>query len=451
MTTILNKRILLSLGMIIFVAVGAIGATGAFFSDTETSTGNTFTAGAIDLKVDSQQHYNGNECINGLWVGTSAYPVAGSECGGTWTETDLGITNKFFNFADIKPGDKGENTISLHVLNNDAYVCATVSGLTNDDNTQTEPESTVDTNGLTTGELQNTMEWTVWKDDGAGDGIACDNIQQTGEPTLTSGHPTNGTLALYDPSTGALTGDHTSCLGVSWSLPAESGNETQTDSMTGDISFTVVQSRNNDDFRCGQSQTPAPQWVETTQTEGDASFIDEAGRGNVLQLITIDDNNSRVRYTNSNLNIALSALTGISYESKQISAVDAVNGNATMRLSIDLDGDISTADAVEVTYEPYYNYTSQNPSSSNTSIVTGSWQTWNTTLANGKFWANGGFLGSTPNGGAYATNFTLQQVMTANPSAKIVGISLGMGTWNRGQVVLVDNLIINGANVDLEN
>ena len=59
MTTILNKRILLSLGMIVFVAVAAIGATGAFFSDTETSTGNTFTADAIDLGIDNHSYYNG--------------------------------------------------------------------------------------------------------------------------------------------------------------------------------------------------------------------------------------------------------------------------------------------------------------------------------------------------------------------------------------------------------
>lgn len=45
------KRILLSVSMIAFVGALVVGATGAFFSDTETSTGNTFTAGAIDLQV----------------------------------------------------------------------------------------------------------------------------------------------------------------------------------------------------------------------------------------------------------------------------------------------------------------------------------------------------------------------------------------------------------------
>ena len=48
------KKILLSLGTIVIVGALVLGATGAFFSDTETSVGNTFTAGAIDFKVDSE-------------------------------------------------------------------------------------------------------------------------------------------------------------------------------------------------------------------------------------------------------------------------------------------------------------------------------------------------------------------------------------------------------------
>ena len=47
------------------IAVGAIavGATYALFSDTETSSGNIFVAGALDLKVDhTAQTYNGVDC-----------------------------------------------------------------------------------------------------------------------------------------------------------------------------------------------------------------------------------------------------------------------------------------------------------------------------------------------------------------------------------------------------
>ena len=270
----MNKKILISLSVIVAVAAIVVGGTTAYFSDTETSQGNTFTAGAIDLTVDSQQHYNGNVCVwdGGLqnadgtlgawvWQGDSPYPEPGLYCDGSWEATDLGA-QQFFNFADIKPGDKGENTISLHVINNDAWVCAAVSNLSSDDNGCTEPESDTNSGNDTTcgnpgvgeGELDDTMVWTIWRDDGVGERHEgkCDNIHQDNEAILASGHPVNGVLPLYDSTTqtGPLAGGQTSCLGVSWSLPLATGNEVQTDSMTGDISFSVVQSRNNEDFRC---------------------------------------------------------------------------------------------------------------------------------------------------------------------------------------------------------
>lgn len=52
-------------GIATIALVGAVvaGATVAFYNDTETSTGNVFTAGSIDLKVDHlKQIYNDVEC-----------------------------------------------------------------------------------------------------------------------------------------------------------------------------------------------------------------------------------------------------------------------------------------------------------------------------------------------------------------------------------------------------
>lgn len=46
------KKILMSVAVIGFVGAIAAGATGAFFNDTETSTGNFITAGALDLKLN---------------------------------------------------------------------------------------------------------------------------------------------------------------------------------------------------------------------------------------------------------------------------------------------------------------------------------------------------------------------------------------------------------------
>lgn len=229
------KRIILSLSMLAFAGALIIGGTGAFFSDTETSTGNTFTAGAIDLKIDSTATYNGENVASATWALKDLEPTS----------------DKFFSFNDIKPGDEGTNVISLHVENNEAWVCAAVTNLASDDNGLTEPEGDVDsTDGVGNGELDEEMLWTIWIDDN-------NNGVEDGETVLATGNPTNGMLALYDSTTGApLSPASTTYLGVSWTLPAESGNETQTDSLTGDISFSVVQSRNNDNFVCGDVEVP---------------------------------------------------------------------------------------------------------------------------------------------------------------------------------------------------
>jgi len=52
------KKIIMSLAMIAAVGALVVGATGAFFSDTETSEGNTFTAGTIDIAIDGQNPWS---------------------------------------------------------------------------------------------------------------------------------------------------------------------------------------------------------------------------------------------------------------------------------------------------------------------------------------------------------------------------------------------------------
>jgi len=57
------KKILLSLGTLAVVGAIVAGATIAYYNDTETSAGNIFVAGSIDLKVDhTLQTYNGVDC-----------------------------------------------------------------------------------------------------------------------------------------------------------------------------------------------------------------------------------------------------------------------------------------------------------------------------------------------------------------------------------------------------
>ncbi len=309
------KKILISLSVVAAVAAVVVGATTAFFSDTETSTGNTFTAGSIDLKVDSECHYYnivqtgvdgiGNPVYGYDDVGCTDPDGNGPVVMGNWSENDLqnGV-HKFFWFDDIKPGDKGEDTISLHVYSNDAW--GKISMVLGDDldNDCTEPEGDEemagppdDEGGPTpgcdvSGELLGEMlPFSMWLDQGSTPGFQNtdvngdpvipapdltegDNVRQASdEPSL----PVQGDLELsgvladaYDDDCddtddfsvdghndydvcqglaedGRMVGSTTYYLGLAWELPLGTTNEVQTDSLSGDITFEVEQHRNNPD------------------------------------------------------------------------------------------------------------------------------------------------------------------------------------------------------------
>ncbi|MBI2009736.1 MAG: hypothetical protein HYS86_01020 [Candidatus Chisholmbacteria bacterium] len=287
------KRILLSVMTVALVAGAAFAASGAFFSDTETSFDNTFQAGELDLQIDSTAHYAGLTCTEvdpGVfeWVedvpNTSTRPdLIGEPCDGSWDLTDL-FEEKFFSFSDVKPGDAGENTISLHVFDNDAWACMDISPLENDDNGLTEPEEEAGdtTGGDDEGELAQNLEFFSWKDDGdnvfepdgndqtpntADDefplfsnvsGPASDVLNGVTYPLADS----NGNV--FDPlGGGPLIGSNDYFIGLAWCAGGIGisggdiscdgdvmGNDTQSDSLTADLSFRVEQSRNNPDFVC---------------------------------------------------------------------------------------------------------------------------------------------------------------------------------------------------------
>lgn len=266
------RRILLTLVIIAATSTLAFSLTKAFFSDTETSTGNIFQAGMVDLKVDNTSYYNGE-----LNVGT------------TWESSDL-PGHLFFNFLDLKPSDNGEDTISLHVQN-DAWACMDIQLTKNDDNTCTEPEQTDDPTcsepdvDLLDGELAQNINFAFWADDG-------DNVLETGEQIFKQGTA----LSLFDGQTWTLADSISSiwtpsgplpanvtryigkywCLGTLTPAPAAPGagdptvnsgftcdgsalnNASQTDVVMADVEFTAIQSRNNPNFLCNPSPTPTP-------------------------------------------------------------------------------------------------------------------------------------------------------------------------------------------------
>ena len=300
--------------MLVFVGAVVAGGTGAFFSDEETSTGNVLAAGAIDLGIDNESYYNGlfNE-------GTS------------WSldfDLDDSTTTPrlFFNFDDLKPGDYGEDTISIHVTNNEAWLCADVTVTEDDDNTCNEPE--LDEEGIegcnepdednADGELAGQLDFLWWADDG-------DNILEEGEDVLPAGLlgeagvGTTNTVTLadslfniWDEEGGPiLTATDTDILyigkawcfgniepaplpqdgnGVDGSSPADDNNDNdeagepedggftcngaegvtnaaQTDVVRLDVGFRAVQARHNDEFLCVPQEPQEPEFGSLTVTK----------------------------------------------------------------------------------------------------------------------------------------------------------------------------------------
>ena len=428
-----------SLLVILLLATVAVRGTQAFFSDRETSSGNLFTAGSIDLRVDNTAHYNGLVCEEGEWVchpwadavvvedqgkrkdGSSVlaersdagvalgvaetagaasdtpiigsfyslgfggslilrfdnliengtgddlriyevtggvYPdekatieasqdgvtwvvlgtatrdedfdlgslewasyvritdttagtfepaadgfdldavkalhcgadpdLAGESCEGlSWGETDIedGI-HKFFDFDDIKPGDRGEDTVSLHVYDNDAWARMKVTVTKDTDNTCTNSEEIAEDDACAApngpGELRENLDFLIWLDEGIEPGFQGkqndigegDNLKQDEEIGLVEAGAIDadgethdiwqGLMAAYtthgctdtDGSTnsgrcqglavdGRMVASTTYYFGITWNLPIDTGNEAQTDIFSSDISFEVEQYRNN--------------------------------------------------------------------------------------------------------------------------------------------------------------------------------------------------------------
>ncbi len=420
------KKILFSIASIVAVAALVVTSTGALFNDTETSTGNIFTAGSIDLKVDqTRASYNGEECqtckldivsnnttvvgtapavelsvvhpawtadldgghiagmpndgandgskwiwitdgptlpttdqdytfdrsfvwngtasvatlylatdnlytsvkLNGNVIGSTAndnnfqlatedvfsslqsYLVQGTNVlqvtvrnigvsGGTPTSNPAGLlfklkidgncqggnayqntpgatcelwgsqdltSQQYFDFGDVKPGDRGTNLISLHVDSNDAYVCLIPNNIQDDENNVVDPELTAGDNplnGVPNGELGANLEFFLWEDNGdgayqstepilVGAGATLSQIQtQMLALQLTGNGPTEYVGLAWCAGNQTVSGSVVSCNG------AGMGNIAQTDKLLASLTAYAVQQRNNSNFTCAGVQLP---------------------------------------------------------------------------------------------------------------------------------------------------------------------------------------------------
>ena len=246
--------------MVIGIAATMLGAgTLSYFGDSEISYGNTFSAGRIDLKIDVNMSTHKQQ-----WP-----------CGGTihveepiiFEEKDLVPGDKIFNWSDIKPGDFGEATISIHVYSNDAWFWMRITNPMESGGILTEPEKE-ESGPEDLGDLAQYIMTRIWIDQGATPGFGndpkdwqegCppsggegDNIWQPDyEPLIYPIEGTEDTLAnlIYEYSVLFSQQKIQNCtmyyLGWEWWVPTEVGNVIQDDSVCFDIEFYAQQWRNN--------------------------------------------------------------------------------------------------------------------------------------------------------------------------------------------------------------
>ncbi len=320
------KRIFLSIGSILFAGAILAGGTGAMLHSGNSSTGNTFATGVIRLLVDNESYATDN--WGDLYFSTTT----------SWAASNLD-GKFFFKFNDLKPGDIGEDTISLHVDNNNAWACMNVNLTGTPEYGQNEPEQKVDpTSGPNDGELQDNLYFVFWADDG-------DNVYEKGENVFKEGLVKNlfngKQWAIADSATNIwwmntpLIGGTTYYIGKAWCfgemnktpLPqddlsktgangplfrgtgftcsgANVGNIVQSDGIKADVSFAVAQSRNNKTYRCDKDDnTPPPPRRSTLFSEDfndcskDAKDEDDRKKGKIQTPKTHDSYNWSKRWS----------------------------------------------------------------------------------------------------------------------------------------------------------
>jgi len=192
------------------------GGTYAYFSDTETSTGNTFTAGTLDLTVGSADPTTEKIAFNSLKPGD--------------TSGDVGVTPIAWEI-------KNTGTINGNLT----IECGAI---TNNENGLTEPEEEADDTGAP-GELGANLLVAFWIENTSGnyylksDGtrVACGVSPPSDAYDILDNYDEDTWASLATITGGASAGT----FHVEYNLTPETGNDVQSDNCTFDLTFRLDQ------------------------------------------------------------------------------------------------------------------------------------------------------------------------------------------------------------------
>ena len=210
------KKILISL-MAIALVVGLVGAgVFAYFSDTESSTGNTFTAGKLDLTV----------------LGGNPMP---------------------FNVGPMQPGDTGSGKVTLTNAGTigAAELDIGVSTIVNDDVDTAEPENDQGTN-TGNGDLGGQLLMVMWLNVNQNGVFDAGDVELLNDGTVSAYDATNNPTLTYvaaDTYSGDSWNEVLAEMAqgavddfvISYNLPVTTDNSIMTDKITFDVTFTLEQ------------------------------------------------------------------------------------------------------------------------------------------------------------------------------------------------------------------
>ncbi len=250
------KRILISFFTIGVLGSSVFGMTKAFFSDTEKSTGNTFTAGSLDLKINDTDN-----------------PTA------------------IVAVADLKPGDTTNVGKSLKIIDNPARVWMHLKDFVNGQGVSTQSETIAENPpGGPKSDIESVLDYDLT----IGDAVII---------AAAAAKPMLDVQSCWIPL-GTLSGNQQIPMTQSFHMDASTGNWAQGDTLTFTEEFYAQQVAdtstpqtasgriwNGNAIRCEESSTPKPLYNSNSLTcTGGAS---ETG-GPTFGTVTLVDTGSSI-------------------------------------------------------------------------------------------------------------------------------------------------------------
>lgn len=212
------------LGTVVAGAAASAAGLAAVSSDAVAYQSSTTVGGDTAVRVDWLETHNGSVVESG----------------------DEDVDGPVLGVGNAQPGDSG--SLAFRVTpetEGGARAWFSLAVTDNAENGRNEPELAAGDDTPDRGELADALSVAVWYDTGSF-GVSglggCDGDRDAAETTLVDGSLADADDALADGvrlGGDCLPADAGVCVGVSWSLPASTGNRIQGDSVGADLSFTV--------------------------------------------------------------------------------------------------------------------------------------------------------------------------------------------------------------------